>query len=164
MTFEEMMISIMSPRTALRFIRFWPPYLGAGISVESVNSDFTDITVKMPLTKLNSNFVGSHFGGSLYSMCDPFFMLILIQHLKEEHIVWDQSAKIEFKKPGKGTVRAHFNISLEKISELKEQALNEYSLKPVFSCRVLDEKDDVVAVVEKQLYIRRKDAKERFKK
>ncbi|MBK8671426.1 MAG: DUF4442 domain-containing protein [Bacteroidetes bacterium] len=80
-------------------INIYPPYLGAGIKLKSVNEEFTKIVVEMPLTRLNKNYVGTHFGGSLYAMCDPFFMLILIEHLGKDYIVWDSAAKIEFKKP-----------------------------------------------------------------
>ncbi len=158
------MIKNFSPRTALKMMRFWPPFWGAGISVESINHDFTEIVVKMPLTKMNTNYVGTHFGGSLYSMCDPFFMLMLIQHMKKDHIIWDQSASIKFVKPGVGTMRARFIISLEEVERLKREALKNFNLRPIYSCDVVDSNNEVVATVEKQLYIRRKDAKERFSK
>lgn len=113
---------------------------------------------------MNTNYVGTHFGGSLYSMCDPFFMFILLHHLGEDHIVWDQSAKIEFINPGKTKVFATFKIEQYQIDELKNQALSNFSVKPVFHTEVVDESGEVIAKVEKQLYIRRKDAKTRFKK
>ncbi|MCB9092573.1 MAG: DUF4442 domain-containing protein [Halobacteriovoraceae bacterium] len=148
----------------MKFIRFWPPYFAAGVSVESINKDFNEINVKMVQNKLNTNYVGTHFGGSLYAMCDPFYMFILLHHLKEDHIVWDQAAKIDFIKPGKGTMRAKFTIPLEEIEDLRKQALQNFNLKPIYHCEVIDKNDDVVAKVEKFLYVRRKDAKERFKK
>lgn len=155
------MIKNVSPRTVLKYIRFWPPYLAAGISVESVNDEFTDVVVKMSQNKFNTNYVGTHFGGSLYSMCDPFYMFILLHHLKTDHIVWDQAAKIKFLKPGKGTVRARFNIDLETIENLKKQAFETYSIRPCFKTSIIDSQNNVIAEVEKQLYIRRKDAKKK---
>ena len=58
------------------------------------------IEVHMPLRFWNKNYVGTHFGGSLYTMCDPFFMLILVNNLGSGYIVWDKAATIRFKKPG----------------------------------------------------------------
>ncbi len=152
----------MSPRVALKLMRFYPPYLGAGVKVADINEDFTEITVEMNLTPLNVNYVGTHFGGSLYSMCDPFFMFILLHHLKQDHIVWDKAAKIDFVRPGKGKVKAVFKIEPEEIEFIKRRALQEFKQQPVFKCEVVDEKNEVIARLEKTLYIRRKDAKKRF--
>ena len=150
-------------KTILKGMRFWPPYLGAGISVRYISDDLNEIQVKMKLTPLNSNYGGVHFGGSLYSMCDPFFMFMLLHKLKKDHIVWDQAAEIQFVKPGTGTVTAKFKITDEQVEEIRKSALEQFSVKPVFECEVVDESGDTVAKMKKHLYIRRKDAKERFK-
>ncbi len=148
----------------LKLMRFWPPYLGAGVVVEKCNKDLTEIIVRMKQTPLNTNYVGVHFGGSLYSMCDPFYMFMLIQQLRDDHIVWDKAAFIDFIRPGKGTVRAHFKLDLKEVEDIKKQALENFSVQPKFECEITDEKGDVVARLEKHLYVRRKDAKKRFSK
>jgi hypothetical protein len=56
----------------------------------------------MPLRWYNKNYVGTHFGGSLSAMTDPHYMLMMIQILGREYIVWDQSGTIEYRKPGRG--------------------------------------------------------------
>ena len=89
-------------------INLYPPYLGAGIHIARISNDYRDLLVTMKLRFYNRNYVGTHFGGSLYAMIDPFYMLMLMQMLGPEYIVWDKSATIEFKKPGRGTVSAHF--------------------------------------------------------
>ncbi|HEX7594524.1 MAG TPA: tetrameric acyl-CoA thioesterase, partial [Anaerolineae bacterium] len=43
--------------------------LGAGIRVDYLAPDLSSIRVQMKLTRLNVNLVGTHFGGSLYTMC-----------------------------------------------------------------------------------------------
>ena len=108
----------MTAEKLKRRIRFYPPYLGAGVRVTHVADDFRTVKVEMPLRFYNKNYVGTHFGGSLYAMCDPFFMLMLINILGPGYIVWDKAAAIRFKKPGKGLVKATFTISEEKIAEL----------------------------------------------
>ena len=50
----------------------YPPYRGAGIHIEVMNLELCHVRVKMPLTWKNQNLVGTHFGGSLYSIVDPF--------------------------------------------------------------------------------------------
>ena len=86
------------------FMNLWFPFLGAGIRVTRLQSDWKAIDVEMKLRSWNSNYVGTHYGGSLYSMTDPFYMLMLIENLGRDYIVWDKAATIRFRKPGKGKV------------------------------------------------------------
>ena len=123
-----------------------------------VSPDFRTITVRMRLRFWNRNYVGTHFGGSLYSMCDPFFMLILMEHLGPGYVVWDKAATIRFRRPGKGTVQATFHIPEQRIAEIRAASDREGKVEPEFRVEVVNEKGDVVAEVEKLLYVRRKDA------
>src|SRR5690242_6864509 len=109
-------------RKLRRFIRLYPPYLGAGVRVTDIAADFRRIEVEMPLRFYNRNYVGTHFGGSLYSMVDPFYMLMLINILGPDYIVWDKSAAIRFKRPGKGVMKATFELTEEKIAEIRTAA------------------------------------------
>jgi acyl-coenzyme A thioesterase PaaI-like protein len=136
-----------------RFINLYPPLLGAGIRVHRI--DELTVRVEMKLTALNRNIVGTHFGGSLYSMCDPWFMLILMSALGTNYIVWDKSASIQFLRPGRGTVTATFHIPEEKIEEFREQADKGQKIEPVFTVDVLDSGGHAIARVEKLLYIRK---------
>ena len=138
-----------------RLINFYPPLLGAGIRVLRSQSDEYTIKVQLKLTRLNLNAVGTHFGGSLYAMCDPWFMLILMQHLGRDYIVWDKAAAIQFLKPGRGTVTATFHISPAQIAELRAQTDREGKIEPLFHVEVVDGQGAVVAKIEKHLYIRK---------
>ena len=137
-----------------RLINFYPPFLGAGIHSHSI--DEHTIYVEMKLTAFNRNIVGVHFGGSLYAMCDPWFMLIMMRGLGSDYIVWDKAASIKFINPGRGTVKAVFQISQDKIEEIRAAADGGGKIEPVFSVDVTDEQGQVVAQVEKLLYVRRK--------
>jgi hypothetical protein len=140
----------------LKLINFWPPFLGSGIRVKKISPDLTSVDVEMKMRFWNKNYVGSHYGGSLFSMTDPFLMLMLINNLGRDYIVWDKVASIRFKKPGKGTVRAHFQITPEEIESIRLQADQGAKVEPVFQVLVLDESGAVVAEVKKTLYVRRK--------
>ena len=141
-----------------RRIRFYPPYLGAGVRVTHVSDDFRTVKVEMPLRFYNKNYVGTHFGGSLYAMCDPFYMLMLINILGPGYIVWDKAATIRFKRPGKGLVKATFTISEEKSAEIRAAADSQPKVEPEFHVTVTDENGDVVAEIDKLLYVRKKPA------
>ena len=144
-------------RWKLRLLNFYPPYLGAGVRIRHIAQDLRTFQVEMKLRWWNRNYVGTHFGGSLYAMCDPFFMLILMEGLGRDFIVWDKSAQIHFRRPGRGTMRANFHISEERIEAIRRQALSQGKVEPTFEVEVLDEAGQVVARVEKLLYVRRKE-------
>jgi len=137
-----------------RFINIYPPLIGAGIRPRSIDENTVD--VEMNLTFFNRNVVGVHFGGSLYAMCDPWFMLILMRLLGSDYIVWDKAASIQFKKPGRGKVKARFHIPAERVEQIREDADRSGKIEPTFSVDVLDEQGVIIAHVEKLLYVRRK--------
>ena len=137
-------------------LNLYPPYLGAGVRVRHIAGDFREIVVEMPLRWYNRNYVGTHFGGSLYSMVDPFYMLMLIQVLGSNYVVWDQAAEIVFEKPGRGRVRAHFRLRDEEVDAIRRATETGAPHRPEFEVTVEDEAGEVVARVRKTLYVRRK--------
>lgn len=142
----------------LRRFNLYPPFLGAGVRIRRISEDFLTIDVEMPLRFWNKNYVGTHFGGSLYAMCDPFFMIILMNTLGPGYIVWDKAATIRFKKPGKGLMKASFHIPAERIAEIRAQADSQGKTEPSFTVSVTDVDGNVIAEVDKLLYVRKKEA------
>jgi acyl-coenzyme A thioesterase PaaI-like protein len=145
-----------SRRWLIRLLNLYPPYLGAGVRVKA-SPDLRTFEVRMRLRWWNRNYVGTHFGGSLYTMCDPFFMLILLEALGSGYVVWDKAATIRFRRPGRGLVKATFHIPQERIDEIRAAADAGGKVEPVFTVEVVDGEGKVVAEVEKLLYVRKKD-------
>ena len=139
-----------------RGMNLWPPFLGAGITVEKISKDFRYAKVRLKHGLLNRNIVGVHFGGSLFAMTDPFFMMMVSQNIGKGYIVWDQAAKIEFLKPGKGTVHASFELTQEQINDIINAAESGNKIFRDFVADVKDKDEDVVARITKTLYIRKK--------
>ena len=137
-------------------LRAYPPYAGAGVLVTHIAEDASEIRVEMPLTDQNVNLVGTHFGGSLYSMVDPHLMILLIQRLGHEYVVWDREATIRFRKPGVGAVHATICVTDEEIDVIRSAAANGEKHLPRWTLEILDEHDEVVATVVKTLYVRRR--------
>lgn len=149
----------MKASTLKRLLNYWPPMaLGPGIRVDEIQPDFRYAKVSLPLRFYNRNYVATHFGGSLYSMCDPMYMLLLLNVLGSEFIVWDKAATIEYIKPGKGDVSAEFFLDNELIESLKEMKADEKRLVDL-PVEVKNDNDEVVARIVKTEYIRRKGAR-----
>lgn len=137
-------------------LNLYPPFIGAGIRVRRLDADWRTIEVEMKLRRWNANYVGSHYGGSLYSMTDPFYMLMLIENLGRDYIVWDKSACIRFRRPAKGTVTASFSVSEAQLDEIRAALETQEKVEPTFEVEVRDAEGKVVAEVQKVLHVRRK--------
>lgn len=140
----------------MKMFRFYPPYLGSGIRVKECNKDCSRLVVQMKMHFWNKNIAGTHFGGSLYSMTDPFYVLMLMKHLGPEYIVWDKSANIRYKKPALGTVFAHFELTPERISEIKNELEIKNVIEPRFTIVIVDKNGTIYVEIEKTLHIKRK--------
>jgi acyl-coenzyme A thioesterase PaaI-like protein len=146
----------MNPNFFKLLLNVYPPYWGTGIVVKKISPNYKEIIVQMKMKWYNRNYVNTHFGGSLYAMTDPFFMLMLLQILGKEYIVWDKAAHIEFIKPGRGTLTAKFIITEEEIGNILKNTADGQKYLPEFSVDIKDEADETVASVTKILYVRKK--------
>jgi acyl-coenzyme A thioesterase PaaI-like protein len=139
-------------RWRLRHIGWWPPLLGTGIRVTRLDDDLRAIDVEMPLRRWNRNYVGVQFGGSLFAMTDPFYMIMLATNLGREYVVWDKAASIRYKKPGVGRVSAQFRLSAERLEEIRAVVDAEGRHDARFIVEVKDDDGGVVAEVERVIY------------
>ncbi|EKD73883.1 MAG: hypothetical protein ACD_45C00159G0009 [uncultured bacterium] len=137
----------------------WRPFRGAGITVDRISPDFLTIEASLRLYWYNTNYVGVHFGGSIFVLTDAFYMLILMKNLREDYIVWDKAASIEFKKPGRGRLRATFTFTPEEIAAIRAKADSEGKYIFEQTIDVTDAEGNVVASVIRTIYVRRKTLK-----
>ena len=154
------------PAVYLRLlIRLWGPFLGAGIRIKSITEDYREVVMAMRLRWYNRtrrNITGSrvHYGGSVFSMTDPFYMMMLLKNLGPGYLVWDKAASIEFVKPGQGEVVARFELTEDRIREIEEETRSGRPHYAQFKIDVVDSDGDVVARVDKTVYVRKKPKKE----
>ncbi|MNM60163.1 hypothetical protein D3C81_714340 [compost metagenome] len=137
-------------------LNLYPPYLGAGIRVQSISPDLRQVKVRMGLHWFNRNYVHTQFGGSLYSMVDPFYMLMLMELLGRDYIVWDKAASIDFITPGKGPVFAELRIDDQLLADIREHTAGGKKYLPRLQVDIRDAAGELVAQVDKTLYVRLK--------
>lgn len=146
----------MKPQTLRRVINFWPPFLFNSISASHISPDFRLIEVCLQLRWFNRNYVGTHFGGNLFAMTDPWYMLMLIQNLGRDYFVWDKKSTIDFIAPGRGKVTAEFKLSEDLLAEIRHNTAAGEKYLPEFTVEIFDENKALVARVHKTLYVKRK--------
>ncbi len=137
-------------------INLWPPFIGSGIRVRYIAADYRRIEVQAPLRWYNRGYFGSHFGGTLYAMADPFFALMVLRNLPEDFVVWDKSAAIEFVAPGRSRMQVTFLLAQEEIDHIIRMTANGDKHLHLFRTDIVDREGLIVAKVEKIVYVRRK--------
>jgi acyl-coenzyme A thioesterase PaaI-like protein len=143
------------PAWMLRHVmNVWGPFRGAGIAVTALAEDWSHARVILKQRLLNRNYVGTHFGGSLFAMTDPFYMLMLMHRLGKTYRVWDRAASIDYLSPARGTVCAEFRLEDQTVEDIRRGAAEGKAIFPEFDVEVRDSAGTVVARVHKQIYVR----------
>jgi acyl-coenzyme A thioesterase PaaI-like protein len=150
------LVMSLPPRVARWGLNLWPPLAGAGIRVRSIAPDFREFVVEMPLRRYNRNAHGAHFGGSLFAMTDPFFVLMLLRNLGPDYVVWDRAACIDYIAAGRSRVRAVLKLRDEDLKSIRTMTASGGKHLHLFYADVVDAEDLLVARVEKLVYVRRR--------
>ena len=151
---KKNIMPLLTPYLLKMRINTYAPYIGAGIKIEHINLDQGLCVVSMGLNSLNKNIVGTQFGGSLYSMVDPFYMLMLMHQLGSSYVVWDKSSHIEFVAPGNSKVTARMKIPSDEIKTIQDLAKDGEPVFREYKVDIVDEQQKIIATVTKTIYIR----------
>lgn len=145
----------MKASTLRRILNAWPPFLFTGIRVVTMD-DYRYARVRLTLAWYNRNYVRTHFGGNLFSMTDPFWMIMVLKSLGDDYIVWDQAGEIRFVAPGREAVFAEFRVGDALLDELRDATAGGEKYLRWFDTDIRTASGELVASVRKQLYVRRK--------
>lgn len=146
----------LTPKLAKRLLNLYPPYIGAGVKCSYISEDWSELHSNMKVRWYNKNRVGTHFGGSLYSMVDPHLMLLLMQQLGKGYYVWDKSADIDFIKATKRPVKAIIRMPKAILDEIKQRTENGDKYLPEFEIDIINDEGELIARVNKTLYVKKK--------
>lgn len=142
------------------FVKFalniWPPFWGAGIKIISISADFRQVEVQLKLRWWNKNANRSQYGGSIFSLTDPIYALMLMGILGEEYFVWDKEASINFIQPGRGDLFAQFHLTSGQLDDIYRLTDSGQKCFPEFITHIKNQQGDVVAEVQRKLYVRKK--------
>lgn len=135
---------------------FFPAYRRTGGRVTFISDNFKYVKIKLPLNWTTRNIVGTIFGGSIYSAVDPIYMVMFMKILGSEYIIWDKSAVIDFRRPGRDVLEAEFKIDESMVEDIIATLENKRSTKKTFVVELYDRKKVLCARVEKVLYFSKK--------
>jgi hypothetical protein len=70
-------------------------------------------------------------------------------------VVWDKSAAIDFRRPGRGTVHATIRVTDGEVDAIVAATANGDKHLPEWTLEIVDDDGGLVATVHKTLYVRR---------
>ncbi|NUO73660.1 MAG: DUF4442 domain-containing protein [Frateuria sp.] len=146
----------MRATTFRRLLNLWPPFLFNSIRVLELGDEWNTARVALRLRPWNRNYVRTQFGGNLFAMTDPFWMLLAMHRLGSDYYVWDKAGAIDFVAPGREDVYATFRFTDAMVEELRTAAAGGDKVLRWFETEVATASGEVVARVRKQLYVRLK--------
>lgn len=146
----------VSPRLLRVGLNLYPPLLGAGIRVLTIEPDWSSCRVALKLTRWNKNQQGTAFGGSIGAMSDAFFAMLLMGQLGPEYNVWDAQAHIDYRSPGISTVFGRFDMPASTVAQVRSAAADGAKVLRWFETDLTLGDGTVVASVRRQVYVRRK--------
>ena len=132
-------------------------YKNTGGKLIRVSDDLHYIKVQLLFNYKTRNYVGTIYGGHMYSSIDGIYVIQLIHILGDNYIVWDKSAKIKFKRPANKTLFADFKISDELIEQIKNDIVKDKKKDYNLFVNLTDENGNIYAQVEKVIYIASKE-------
>lgn len=137
-------------------MNWYPMYFGTGGKILFWSSDSFELHLRLRLNIWTYNYVGTIFGGSLFSAADPFYMLMLFKALGPKYVVWDRSASIRFRKPGRSTLYAKYQITEDDFNQIKKSVEEKGDTTYNFTILWMDKDQVVYAEIERQCYIAEK--------
>jgi acyl-coenzyme A thioesterase PaaI-like protein len=146
----------MSAKKFRRAMFLFPPIRKTGVKVDRISDDFREWDLRLPLSIKTRNYVGTHFGGTLYSAADPHFMLAWMHILGPDYIIWDKAAAIRFKRPGRTTLHGEVRINESDVEYVRRRCEEEDKFDLAFTFKWKDDEGVVVAELEKMLHFRKK--------
>ncbi|MGX1927751.1 PaaI family thioesterase [Flagellimonas sp. 2504JD4-2] len=133
---------------------FSPMYRRSTGRITFVSEDLMTVTMKLPISYKNRNYVNTIFGGSMFSATDPVPMVQLINLLGPDYVVWDKSAEIFFRRPAKETLYAEFKYTLEELEEIKAQVALQNEMEIIKTTDLTNkDKNKIFCQVKKTIYI-----------
>lgn len=137
-------------------VNLWPPLFFSGIKITYLAADYRETCITLKLRWYNRNYVRTQYGGSLFSMTDPWYMLMIMNNLGRDYFVWDKHAEIDYISPGNTHVHAHFVINDEILNDIRAKTANGEKYVPEFLVDINDDHGNLVARVKRRVYIKLK--------
>ncbi len=133
---------------------WFPAYRGSGARIDYIANDWMEVRISLPLNWRTRNYVGTIFGGSIYSAVDPIYMIMLMKVLGEQYVVWDKAATIQFRRPGRSTLHGDFKLESAELDAIRAEVEHSGRSERRYVVQLVAADGEVAATCEKVLSIK----------
>ena len=141
-------------------MNWYPAFRSSGARIAHIAEDMREVTVRLPLNRTTRNLHGTIYGGSMYAAVDPLHAVLVAYHLGPDFHVWMKSAKIDFRRPGRGELAVSARLHPAELAEIRAALVPASKIDRDFSLVLTDAAGEVVAHCTLTLHIRRRQAHE----
>lgn len=135
---------------------FWPPFFFTGIKIKTLSPDFRYACTRLKFRWWNANYVGTQFGGTIFAMSDAMFVVMLMNILGSDYVIWDKAATIHYLKPGRSDLTAEFAISEDDLSLIRSTVDQAGKCEWVKRVEIKDVSNTLIAEVDRVIHIRKR--------
>jgi hypothetical protein len=138
-------------------MNWYPMYFGTGGKILFWSDDSKEVHLRLKLSLWTYNYVGTIFGGSMFAASDPFYMIMLMNNLGKDYVVWDKSAQIRFRKPAKQTLYAKYTLDTPLLDSIRQEIAEKQEIDKIFRIQWVDKNGVVYSEIERACYIANKE-------
>jgi len=140
---------------------WYPAFRKTGARITYIAEDLMEAKLRLPLCRATRNIHGTIYGGSMYAAVDPLHAVMVARHLGPDFHVWMKSAKIEFRRPGRGDLYAQARLHPVDLDQIRAALVQQGKVDHDFSLALTDATGEVAAQFTLTLHCRRRLAHER---
>ena len=131
-----------------------PMYRRSTARIVEVSDDLMRVQIRLPISWKNKNYVGSVFGGSMFSAVDPIPMVQLINVIGDGYVVWDKAAHVRFRAPARQDLYAEFVYTQAQVDGIAAMADAEGETEITVTTQLTDQDQTTVfCEVDKTIYV-----------
>ncbi len=131
----------------------FPAIFGTGVKILFIEDKWHEVQLRLAVNFWSRNYVGTIFGGSMFSATDPFYMIMLYRILGTEYVVWDKSATIRFKRPGTEKIYARLILTPDFIEKVKSEVSEKGEMNYELKVNWVNKNEKVIAEIDRTLYV-----------
>lgn len=140
-----------------QLMNMYPMYFGTGGKLIFLKANWQHAIVRLKLNMWTYNYVGTIFGGSQFAALDPFHIVLLINCLGKDYVVWDKSATIHFKLPGRSLLKAEIRYEDDELEKIRTEAKKNGRYEFVKSVDWVDAEGQIISTLQKTVYVATKE-------
>lgn len=151
---------LRSPRLFAAAMSAYPPLFAAGVRIRDIPDDWSSAHLVLKVNRLNSNAHGAAFGGSLFSMTDAMFGMLVMQRLGREYEAWTRTGTFQYINPGRNNAHATIRVTDAMVEQIKHEIASDGFCNIPYTTVITNDDGSTVGIGQQELHCRLRKSKE----